>query len=406
MFSTYRAAFQAPGTVSFCTAGFVMRMPIAIYPIGLLLLVSTKTHHYGFAGALSAAYIFGGAPGNPIGARLVDRHGQGRLLLPAAAVHLAGVAGLFAVATANLPDWAMLAPAAVIGFSYLAVGSLVRARWSYVLAGRPELSTAYSLESTLDEVIFVLGPLIATVLATQVDGTAPLLLGGALVGVGSVALWRLPATEPPPHPAGAAKEPSALRNRGMLSITGASVAMGAIFGSAEVATVAFAGQHGHEGLAGLVLACFASGSGVAGLIYGSRHWRTPMLTRFRWHAFVFGAVTSVLLLARNIGELAVLIFVAGLCIAPTLITTFGLITEAVPARSLTEGMAWMTTGLNLGYGATAALTGQLADAHGAHVSYLVTVGAGGLLIALALAISYRLRPPVERSMSVVAGTIE
>jgi MFS family permease len=406
MLSTYRAVFRVRGTAAFCAAGFLMRMPIAIYPLALLLLVSTKTHHYGFAGVLSGAYIFAGAPGNPIGARLVDRYGQGRMLIPAGVIHLAAVAVLVVVAESSLPEWVMLAPAAVIGFSYLAVGSLVRARWSYVLAGRPELSTAYSLESTLDEVIFVVGPLIATVLATQVGGVAPLIFAGVLVGAGTLALWRLPDTDPPPHPVGGPKAPSALRNRGMILIILVSAAMGAIFASTEVTTVAFAGQHGHQGAAGLLLAAFALGSGLAGLVYGSRTWAGSLRHQFRRQALIFGALPVVLLLAADIPLLAVMIFIVGLGIAPTLITTFGLIAEIVPARSLTEGLAWLTTGLNLGYGVAAAVAGRLADAHGARVTYLVTVGAGVALVALALTLYARLRQPVAPAMSAPDGTID
>src|ERR1700734_2672674 len=98
MFSNYRAAFRAPGSVAFSSASFVMRLPIAIYPLGLILLISTRTHHYGFAGVLGAAYILGGAPGNLVGARLIDRYGQGRILLPATAVHVVAAAVLVLLA--------------------------------------------------------------------------------------------------------------------------------------------------------------------------------------------------------------------------------------------------------------------------------------------------------------------
>ena len=405
MFGTYRAVFRAPGSAAFCAAAFVMRFSIAVYPLALLLLVATRTHHYGFAGVLSGAYILGGAPGNPIGARLVDRFGQRRVLIPGAALHVIAVAGLVVIAESNLPDWAMVAPAALIGLSYLSVGSMVRARWSFVLAGSPELGTAYSLESTLDELIFVLGPLLATVLATQVSGVAPLILAGVLVGTGSLALARLRSTEPPPHAVGAPREPSALRNRGMVLITCVAGAMGAIFASAEVTTVAFCGQHGHQGLAGLVLAAFALGSGLSGLFYGVRRWRASMLDRFRVQALIFGALPGVLLLSTSIPLLAIFIFIVGLGIAPTLITAFGLISEIVPARSLTEGLAWLTTGLNVGYGVAAALAGRLADAHGARITFLVTVVAGLLMAGLALRLHALLRQPGAAPMSAPRGTI-
>ena len=152
MFDTYRAAFRAPGTRAFCAAGFVMRMPIAIYPLGLVLLVSLRTHHYGFAGFLGGLYVVANGVGNPVLGRLVDRFGQSRILLPAAAAHIAGVVAICVLAALEAADWTLLVPTVVSGFCYLPVGSLVRARWSYLLADSPQLGVAYSLESTLDEV--------------------------------------------------------------------------------------------------------------------------------------------------------------------------------------------------------------------------------------------------------------
>jgi hypothetical protein len=51
-----------------------------------------------------------------------------------------------------------LTTAALSGAAALQVGSLVRARWSALVGGSPSLEAAFALESTLDELIFVLGP--------------------------------------------------------------------------------------------------------------------------------------------------------------------------------------------------------------------------------------------------------
>ncbi len=254
MLRTYRAVFRAPGSAAFCSAGFVMRMPIAIYPIGLVLLISTRTGHYGFAGLLSGAYVIANGLGNPSLARLVDRHGQSRMLLPASAVHLAAVAAICVLAQSHSPQWTLIAPTIVAGFAYLSVGSLVRARWSTVLAGRPELTTAYSLESTLDEVIFTVGPLIATVIATQVNAVLGLALGGVLVGAGAVWLRRQRDTEPAPHAVGSPRHRSAVRYPGMGLILVAAFGMGGVFASAEVTMVAYCGQHDATAASGLMLA--------------------------------------------------------------------------------------------------------------------------------------------------------
>ncbi len=197
MFSTYRAVFRAPGTGAFATAGFVMRMPIAMFPIGLVLIISARTGHYQFAGVLSAVYVLGGVPGNPLLARVVDRFGQSRVLLPASAVTIGAALALAGLLIGHAPDWLLVVPTFIAGFSYLSVGSLIRARWSLVHAGRPELATAYSLESVLDEVIFVVGPLVTTLIATTLDPVIALYVISALIGVGALWLVTLRSTEPP-----------------------------------------------------------------------------------------------------------------------------------------------------------------------------------------------------------------
>jgi MFS family permease len=403
VFATYRAAFRAPGSAAFCAAGFLMRMPIAIYPIGLVLIVSARSGHYGFAGVLSGVYVLANGLGNPALARLSDRWGQRRLLVPASVVHAVATLLLAVCFTLHWPDWTLLAPTAVSGFAYLSVGSLVRARWSFVLAGQPELSTAYSLESTLDELIFVLGPLVATLVATQIAPVLVLYVAIVLVLVGAAWLSAQGASEPPPHAVGAQRLRSALREPGMPLLSVVAVAMGAVFASAEVTMVAFCGQHGHRGLSGAVLACFALGSATAGFTYGSRQWRADLLDRFRLHALIFGALPVLFLLASNIGVLAACAFVAGLGIAPVLITLYGLIERLVPAESLTEGLAWLITGLSVGYGAGAALVGGIADAHGARSAFGVTIGAGLVMGAFALALGRQLATHRAASQHVAVG---
>ncbi len=384
MLGTYRAVFRAPGTAAFCSAGFVMRMPIAIYPIGLVLLISTRTGHYGFAGLLSGAYVIANGLGNPSLARLVDRHGQSRILLPASAVHLAAVAAICVLAQSHSPQWTLIAPTIVAGFAYLSVGSLVRARWSTVLAGRPELTTAYSLESTLDEVIFTVGPLIATVIATQVNAVLGLALGGVLVGTGALWLRRQRETEPAPHAVGSPRHRSAVRYPGMGLMFVAAFGMGGVFASAEVTMVAYCGQHNATAASGLMLAALAFGSGVAGFAYGARTWRASMLHRFRLQALAFGLLPVLFLAAVNIPVLALCAFVVGLGIAPMLITAFGLVAEIVPGPALTEGMAWLITGVSIGYGVASAVVGRIADTHGARVAFSVTIGCGLLVGIVAL----------------------
>src|SRR3954468_2071911 len=308
-------------------------MPMAMYPIGIVLIISARDGRYGFAGVLSACYVFGNAVGSPLLGRLVDRYGQRRLLLPCGAVHAAGVLALAVLLEADAPNWTLVVPAVVFGFSYLSVGSLVRARWAYQLAGRPQLSTAMSIESVLYELIFVIGPLIATLLATQAEPVLVLYLGVALIVGGTLWLAALRATEPPVDPNPEERHVSALRARGMVVLTIGTLGLGATFASAEVSMVAYCGQHGQRGMSGLVLATVALGSCLAGLAYGAVAWRADLLVRFRSQALVFAVLPAALLLATNVATLVAWAFVVGLGIAPALITSFGLVQRLVPARA-------------------------------------------------------------------------
>ncbi|MDT4936391.1 MAG: hypothetical protein QOG80_62 [Pseudonocardiales bacterium] len=400
MLQNYRAAFRPPGVLAFSAASFVMRFAIAMYPIGLVLLISVRTGHYGFAGLLSGIYVFANGVGNPVLGRFVDRFGQSRVLLPSTAVHVAAVAVIIVLAETGAPNWTLVAPTVVCGFAYVAVGSLVRARWSYVLAGRPELSTGYSIESTLDEVIFTAGPLLTTVIATQVDPVWAFVLAGVLVAVGCVWLQVQRDTEPPAHPVGEPPHASALRFRGMVLLTISAGGMGAVFAGAEVSMVAFCGQRHHTALAGLVLACFAGGSAISGFVYGARTRTRDVAERFRQQALVFSVLPLLFLAAVNIPVLAVLTFVVGMGTAPTLITLFGLIERVVPTAALTEGMSWPTTGLSIGYGLAASITGHIADAHGARPAFSIAI-AGGLFVGvLGLLVLARVRTAESAGRSI------
>ena len=402
MLNRYRAAFAQPGAAEFCAAGFVSRLSIAIYPIAIVLIISGRLHSYGFAGVVSGCYVLGGAVGNPVAGVLVDRLGQHRVLPGFLLAHLLS-AGLFGVLiTARAPLWTLPGPAVLMGLTLLNIGALIRARWSHLWPGDgPQRSTAYSVESTLDEVIFVLGPLVATVLATHTHPLVTIGLALALVTVGTLWLAAQRGTEPPVRVrARGQRHDFALRYRGMLLITCVMGFMGAVFGSAEVVMVAFCGQHGQRASAGWVVASFAGGSAVAGVLYGARHWHTPLLRRFVVSALVFGVLPMLYFAATSVPLLALLTGVIGLGIAPTLIGGFGLVDSIVPASSLTEGLTWIGTGLSVGYGLGAALVGGIADRHGARLAFSVPVGCALLAAACALLLAARLRAPARGGVPV------
>jgi hypothetical protein len=277
---TYRLLLSLPHARAFVLAGFVARLSISMRALGSVLMVSELTGSYGLAGAVAAAALLGEAVAAPRLGRLVDRYGQRRVLLMSLAVHSAGTIALVLSAQLSAPTWMLFATAALSGAAALPVGSLVRARWSALVGSSPPLEAAFALESTLDELIFVLGPVLVTALALGVAPGAGLLGALVLTTVGSLALALQRRTEPAPAGVRDRSETPAIGTPGLRVLVATFVAAGVIFGTLDVAMVAFAGQVGSPAAAGTLLALIAAGSLLAGLGYGSRSWRWPLDKRF------------------------------------------------------------------------------------------------------------------------------
>ncbi|CAM5591569.1 MFS transporter [Streptomyces xanthochromogenes] len=252
--SPYRAIFAAPGTKGFSAAGLLGRMPLSMMGIGVVTMVSQLTGRYGLAGALSATLAMSAAVIGPQISRLVDRHGQRRVLRPATLAAVAAVTGLLVCAQQGAPDWTLFVFAAGAG-CVPSVGSMVRARWAAIYRGDAQnLHTAYSWESIVDELCFILGPILSIGLSTAWFAEAGPLIAACFLVVGVFWLTAQRGTEPVPHPHEHTSGRSALSSRGLQVLVATFVATGAIFGSVDVVTVAFADERGHKALASLVLA--------------------------------------------------------------------------------------------------------------------------------------------------------
>ncbi|WDO05728.1 MFS transporter [Streptomyces murinus] len=401
--SPYRALFDVPGTKAFSAAGLLGRMPLSMMGIGVVTMISQLTGRYGLAGALSATIALSAAVLGPQVSRLVDRHGQSRVLRPATLVALVAAAGLLLAAHFRGPDWVLFACAAGIG-AVPSLGAMIRARWAALYRGTPKLHTAYSFESVMDEICFVFGPIVSIGLCTVWFPEAGPLLAAVFLAAGVCWLTALRATEPAPHPRErhGAGGGTALRSKGLQVLVATFVATGAIFGSVDVVTVAFADERGHKGAASVVLALYAAGSCAAGAVFGLL--RLAGAAERRWLLGVAAMAVSMipLLLVGNLPLLAVALFVAGLSIAPTMITTMSLIEEHVPRAQLTEGMTWVSTGLAVGVALGSSLAGSVIDAAGARAGYGVPVLSGAVAVVVGFLGYRRLRRPAAGR----GGTVE
>ena len=380
----YGPLLRTPGALRFTVAGLVGRMPISMLGIGTVLLVQDRRDSYALAGLVSAAYALGLAGLGPLLSRLVDRRGQRRVLPGALVLSAVGVVGVVLLAPPGAPVALLLLAAAVMSAGPSQLGSCARARWSAALAQRPtELPRAYAWEAVVDEVVFVLGPL-AVVLCALIDPAIGLLAALSLGVGGTLAFVAQHSTEPPLH-APQAGHRSAMAVPGLRTVTLSMLFVGLLFGTVEVAMVAFATERGSTSGAGILLALVAGGSALAGLGYGALHLTAPLPRRYLLSTWLLALGLLPLLLAPSVALMAPAALLAGFAISPTLICAFALVEQLVPVAARTEGFSWLNSGLGVGVAMGFALSGAIADTAGARTAFLVALGgalAAGMVVLL------------------------
>jgi len=384
---TYRDVLAHPGALVFSLTGLVARLPISMAGLGIVLLVEGATGSYGTAGSVSAAYMVTNAVLAILQGRLLDRFGQPRVLAVAGTVFGAATSVLVWSVEAGWPLTTAYVAAAVAGGSLPQIGSAVRARWAHVLERPAQVQTAYALEAVFDEVVFILGPILVTVLATLVDPV----LGLAVAAVaGSLGAWGFAAqraTAPPAHRQRPAEETTAaLPWRTLVPLTVVSACLGVLFGAAEVTTVAFADEQGAPAWAGGLLALWALGSLLSGVVTGTVSWRRGPAYRLKVGATAMACAMAPLYLVGSLPLMGLVLVVGGAAIAPTLIASMSLVESATPRARLTESMAMVQTGLVAGVAPGAAASGFVVDSAGASAAYLVSLGAGVLAAVAALSL--------------------
>ena len=392
---TYRSILTIPGAKAFALAGLIARLPISMFNISIILMVQLQYDSYAMAGRVAAVGTLVWAAQTVPTARLVDRVGQRRAMIPLTMVFVAGASLAVWTAMTNGPEWLLWLSVAIASVQG-PLGSLTRARWSHLLRSDRDIHTAFALEGALDEVLFVSGPALATILATLV--WPPLGVVVCLVGVvvGMTILLAQRSTEPAPRAGGNEGSLGLRLPAAVIAMAFVALGIGAMFGAFDIAVVAFADEAGRQTLSGVVIAVVSAGSLLGGLLYGARHWSMPLWKRTVLGALVLGLGFGSLMLAPNLPTLAVLGFFAGLTIAPTLTNADTVVQRVVRRDQITEGMAWLRIGMGVGVAFGAWVAGGLIETSGARAGLGMSAVGAGLALVLVLAFAGVVRRGTER----------
>jgi predicted MFS family arabinose efflux permease len=385
----YAALFRAPSVRQVVIAGLLGRLPLGMVPIGTVLLVRGAGHSYAVVGAVVAALSVASAAAAPPVGRLVDRVGQARVLIPLALLFPAFLILLVWLANEGASALVLIVLASATGATLPPIGACIRTLWPSMLPAHALRETAYALEAWLQELAFVLGPVVVGAIAAFSSASMAMLASGAFGLVGT--LWF--SLTPPVRAvqghqnAGPGSRGGALGSSGVRTVIFACVALGCAFGVVEVTMPAFAELHGTRSEGGFALACFASGSLIGGIWSGTRS--APLRPELRF-AFMLGALGVLLLpplLAPSLPIVCVLMVIAGIPIAPAFASSYGLVDRLALPGTTTEAFSWLSTAIVTGISLGTAVGGVVIEHAG--VTWSLALAAPSALAAGAVVFALR-----------------
>lgn len=393
MVKRYRSVLAAPGCARVFATALIGRLPQGMSSLAILLLVRSQTGSYAAAGIAVGAFALATAAGAPFQGRLIDRFGRRRVLLPSAVAQGLALTALVVAANAGAGAVALVGLAAVAGALLPPIAPTVRALLREILADSELRETAYSLESVVQELIWITGPVLVAVVISLTSPSAAVLLGALVCIAGTLLFISSPLAR------GSGSRPSHHERTPVLAIPelrillGPIALMGAGIGAIDIGLPSLALHAGSRPASGLLLALWSLGSMTGGLWYGSRTWRAPLGTRYQTLLLAGMVCIAPLIVARTIPVAAVCSFLAGLTIAPVFSCQYALIGRAVTSGVETEAFTWVSAALISGLAAGSALGGAAIGAVGVSAPFVLACAVTGLAALGAVRIRVRVEQP-------------
>jgi len=352
---SYSDLLRTSGVARIIAAQLTARFPSGMLSLAFLLHVEQETGSYGAAGLVLAATSLGQAIAGPLTSRLMGRFGMRPVLITTLAVCVTGVVAIGALPL-TVPLY--MGVGLIVGLSTPPVQPAVRTIYPKMVNSR-QLTPLFSLDASAQEIIWVVGPVVTTFVATQVGTVWAILLAAVMMVIGGI--WFISSPE-----LGRVRIPRSKRGFGTV-LARPPVLLATVVGflligacaAIEAGVVAVFGDDGAE--AGIVLAIFSIGSLGGGLFLGHVPIG-PWSTARRMFIVFFG--TALAAFGMSFPWLSVTLFIAGIGIAPALAVLFAIVSASVKFSDTAEAYGWVGTGQLIGAALGSALAGFLIDGYG------------------------------------------
>ncbi|MFO1302568.1 MAG: MFS transporter [Burkholderiales bacterium] len=384
----YRAFLRAPGLVATFALTWIARTPIATVTLGMLLHVQAMTGSFATAGATVGSYFLAMGCLSPVIGRIVDRRGHVGMLAVCGTLNPLALIGILFAQPLGLGMPAVIALAAVAGGFAPPIVVLTRSSLRQRFDDERDRSTAFALDTVLVELAFTLGPLALAALlafggATLAFGFACMLatIAAPVFMLSPARRYLVPVADAPRHWLGP------LTDLRLVALFVVIFLLTSTFGLVEVAYPAYGAVLGSTPRGATLIAVNSIGSAIGGLWYGGVHLAMPPTRQL---ALLLGAMTVPLALQALLPGLpltALLAFLAGLLIAPSITVVMTLVSRYAPAHYATEAFTWVSSAIVAGIGAGSASGGRLVETFGAAGPFVAAAASSGVALVVASVIA-------------------
>ncbi|MFB2582287.1 MFS transporter [Herbiconiux sp. P15] len=363
--SSYADLLKTRGVARIIAAQLTARFPFGMLSLAFLLHIEHTYDSYGVAGLVLAALSIGQAIAGPLTSRLMGIWGMRPVILSTMIVCASAIS---VIALVPLGIAADMAVAFVAGLTMPPIQPAVRTIYPKMVNSK-QLTPLFSLDASAQEIIWVLGPVMTTFVSLQIGTVWGILLAVAFLVGGGIWFLTSPELGRVRIPRSKRKLGAVLKKPPVLLATVVGFLLVATCAAIEAGVVSAFGEGGAE--AGIVLAIFAVGSLVGGLSLGHRPIGPWALAKRMAIVFVGTAVAAASL---NIWWLSIVLFIAGIGIAPALAVMFSIVSASVRFSDTAEAYGWVGTGQLIGAAVGSALAGFLIDGVGPTGAFLVAAG--------------------------------
>jgi MFS family permease len=374
--SSYWSLLRTPGVARIIAAQLTARFPGGMLSLAFLIHIERAYHSYATAGIVLGAMSVGQAIAGPLTSRLMGRLGM-RPVITATMVVCVGA--IVTMALVPLPVIGLVLVGFLAGVANPPIQPAVRTIYPKMVNSR-QLTPLFSLDASAQEIIWVVGPVVATFVSIQVSSVAGILLAAAFMLGGGIWFIALPELGRVRIPRSKRRFGVVLARPAVLLSTVVGFMLIAACAAVEAAVVASFG-HGSAS-SGWVLAIFSVGSLVGGLTFGHVPIGPWALAR---RMLIISIGIGLAGLSGDFWWLSGMLFIAGIGIAPALTVLFAIVSASVRFSDTAEAYGWVGTGQLIGAALGSAVAGFIIDHYGAPTAILTAAGFAflGCIIAVA-----------------------